>query len=107
MLFYVTFQTVKYVIEPDKFSDKEQGAGKVVTKMILVVLLIAMVPQIFSLAYTLQNSILKNQIFSKIILGKQDTDVTTYGRSFSETRKVFFSSTFFKLLQNILYKIYS
>lgn len=83
MLFYVTFQTVKYVIQPDTFSDKEQGAGKVVTKMILVVLLIAMVPQIFSMAYKFQNSILKNQIFSKIILGKQDADISTYGRSFS------------------------
>lgn len=83
MIFYVTFQTVKYIIQPDTITDKEQGTSKVVQKMIIVVVLIAMVPQIFSMAYTLQNSILRNQLFSKVILGKESVNVATYGRSFS------------------------
>lgn len=83
MVFYVTFMAVRYIVEPDTMTDKEKGTNKIVSKMIIVVLLIAMVPQIFSLAYTLQNSLIKNEIFSVVFLGKKSASVTTYGRSFS------------------------
>ena len=68
MVFYVTFQVVKYVIQPEEFSDKEKGAGKLTLKMVLVVILIAFVPSIFSWSYKLQNAIFDNQIFTKVIL---------------------------------------
>ena len=83
MIFYVTFEVVKYVMQPDSFSDKEKGGGKLVLKMILVVILIAFVPSIFTWAYKFQNVIFDNQIFSKVILGKQGIDTERYGRVFS------------------------
>lgn len=83
MVFYVTFEAVKYAIQPDTFSDKEKGASKLVLKMVLVVLLIAFVPRIFTGAMKFQNIILENQIFSKVILGKKDIDAGSYGKVFS------------------------
>ena len=83
MVFYVTFEFVKYVIQPDTFSDKEKGAGKLVYRMILVVVLIAFVPKIFSLGYQFQNRIIENQVLSKVILGKKSMDFKTYGYDFS------------------------
>ena len=83
MVFYVTLEVVKYVLDPDKMTDKEKGASKVVQKMIIVIMLIAFVPTIFDLAYTLQNSLVKNQIFSKIILGEVNTNAESYGKQFS------------------------
>jgi len=83
MVFYVTFEFVKFVVQPEGLTDKEKGAPKIVTKMIIVVLLIAFVPKIFSIAYDVQNKIFDNQVFSKIILGKQDVDVSSAGRNFS------------------------
>lgn len=83
MVFYVTFEVVKYVIQPEEFSDKEKGASKLVLKMVLVVIMIAFVPQIFSWAYKLQNAIFDNQIFSKVILGKQTANTEEFGRTFS------------------------
>ena len=74
MIFYVTFETVKYVMQPESFSDKEKGGGKLVLKMILVVILIAFVPDIFKWTNKFQNVIFDNQIFSQVILGKQTID---------------------------------
>lgn len=83
MVFYVTFETVKFVIQPDKFSDKEKGASKIVLRMGAVVLLIAFVPQLFSGAYWVQNKIFDTQVFSKVILGKQNIDSSEFGKNLS------------------------
>lgn len=83
MVFYITFEFVKFVVQPDGIVDKEKGAQKTVMKMIIVVVLIAFVPNIFNWAYKLQNTIFENQLFSKIILGKQDVEMSSFGRDFS------------------------
>jgi len=83
MVFYVTFELVKYIVQPDQMTDKEKGASKVVSKMIIVVLLIAFVPKVFSYAYKAQNIVIEKEILSKVILGESGTDVDHYGRNFS------------------------
>lgn len=83
MVFYVTFETVKFVIQPEQFSDKEKGAQKIVIRMVMVVLLIAFVPQIFSGAYWVQNKIFDTQVFSKVILGKQSVNSDEFGKNLS------------------------
>lgn len=83
MVFYVTFEFVKFIVQPEGITDKEKGAQKTVMKMIMVVVLIAFVPNIFTWAYKLQNTVFDNQLFSKIILGKQDVEMSKYGRDFS------------------------
>ena len=83
MVFYVTFELVKYILEPDKMKDKEQGASKIVVRMILVVVLIAFVPTAFSYAYKLQNALIEREVLSKVILGKTNISSTSFGRNFS------------------------
>ncbi len=83
MVFYVTFEFVKYVIQPDQMTDKEKGAGKVVYRLLMVVLLIAFVPKIFDLSYDVQEALLERQVISKIILGKSTESQANQGRAFS------------------------
>ena len=83
MVFYVTFELVKYIVQPDQMTDKEKGADKIVTKMIIVVLLIAFVPTVFSYSYKLQNIVIEKEILPKLILGKSGVNTATYGRNFS------------------------
>lgn len=85
MTFYITFEMVKYIIEPDKITDKEAGAGKIASKLIIVVVLIAFVPTIFSKAFELQTKILENDLITKIVLGTSQDKVslTSQGRIFS------------------------
>lgn len=83
MVFYITFEFVKYVVQPDTINDKEKGVGNMALKIIVVILLIAFVPKIFTMAYDLQGRIIDNQLFSKVILGKKEVNMSTYGRGFS------------------------
>lgn len=83
MVFYITFEFVKYVVQPDTISDKEKGVGNIALKMIIVILLIAFVPKIFSMGYELQNRVIETQVFSKVILGKKGSDLNNFGGDFS------------------------
>lgn len=85
MVFYITFEFVKYVVQPDTINDKEKGAGNLVLKLVTVILLIAFVPTIFDMAFKLQERLLDSQIFSKVILGKENVNMTSFGKSFSAT----------------------
>ena len=83
MVFYVTFEFVKYTISPDTITDKEKGAGNILKRIIIVVVLIALTPEIFTTAYKLQNRIIETQLISKVILGTSNGNYTTYGNDFS------------------------
>lgn len=69
MIFKVSFSIIKYIINPDTFSDKEQGMGKVIQNVILVLVCLVCIQPIFSFAYDLQQRILDTQIIEKVILG--------------------------------------
>lgn len=86
MVFYITFQFVKYIVQPQEMTDKEKGAGKIVYKMIMVIVLIAFVPRIFEIGYKVQNAIISKNVISKVILGPQAiNDESNLGSSFSAT----------------------
>lgn len=88
MAFYITFEVVKYVVQPDAITDKEKGAGNLAKRIVVVILLIAFVPNIFDLAYQLQSRILDSNVIGNVILGKEenkedDTLLTTAGTNFA------------------------
>ena len=88
MVFYVTFETVKYVIQPETMTDKEKGASKIITKMIISVVLLAFVPNIFSFAFQVQNTIINQQVIPKVILGASNaasSNPKDMGRNFAAT----------------------
>lgn len=92
MVFYITFEFVKYVVQPDNMTDKEKGVGNIVTRIIIAIILIAFVPRIFTMAYDVQNKLIKNQVFSKVILGEKNIKFDTFGSSFSaDVLGVFYS----------------
>ena len=83
MLFVVTFQLIQYIMEPDNFNDKEKGFGKVMYRMIISVILIALVPRIFDFAFELQSDIIDNNIIPSIILGTKNEYNENWGGQFS------------------------
>lgn len=83
MVFYVTFQFIKYVLEPDTFSDKEKGGEKLVFKLIIVVVLMGTVPTIFNKAYDVQRLILNSHLIDKVLIGNANSNVESFGRNLS------------------------
>lgn len=86
MVFYVTFECVKYIVQPEGLTDKDKGLGNIVYKMVLVVVLIAFVPRIFEGANVLQNAIIEKNVIGQVILGtKTNVDVEKLGSTFSSS----------------------
>lgn len=83
MVFYVTFQFIKYVLESDTFSDKEKGGEKLVFKLIIVVVLMGTVPTIFDKAYDVQRLILNSHLIDKVLIGNANSNVESFGRNLS------------------------
>lgn len=67
MLFKVTISLISYLVNPDKISDKEQGASKLVTRIITVLVMLIALPNAFSLLTEFQNVALP--VIPKIVIG--------------------------------------
>lgn len=83
MTFYITFEVVKYVVQPDTVTDKEKGAGNLAYRLIIVILLIAFVPKIFSIAYDLQGKIISSNVIGKMIFGANEKIPDSLGGEFA------------------------
>ncbi len=69
MLFYLSYSLLKSLINPDDFS---KNTTKLVTNLIFSLVLLGVMPVIFTQAFKLQTLIIDNHILDKVILG-QDT----------------------------------
>lgn len=67
MLFKIIISFIQILINPDKMDDKEQGVGNVLRRVVISLLLIVLVPSIFSLAMQIQQYVVV--IIPKAILG--------------------------------------
>lgn len=69
MLFKIIISFIQILINPDKMDDKEQGVGNILMRVVISLLLIVLVPSIFSLARQLQSYIIP--IIPKVVLGTE------------------------------------
>lgn len=77
MLFQIAFAILQYMVNPDAFSDKGKGFGKLVTNCLISLVLIVTVPFIFAFAYNIQSKILSSNVIGKIVLGNSVGDSTS------------------------------
>lgn len=81
MLFKLAFSLITYIVNPDTFSDKSKGFGKLVTNVFVTLILLVSVPTIFSAAYDLQGIVIEDNTIPKLILGvnatNQDANVSS------------------------------
>lgn len=78
MLFKVTISLITYLVNPDKITDKEQGASKLITRILTVLVMLILLPNIFTLLTEFQNKALP--VIPRIIIGtsfESDADAIT------------------------------
>ena len=85
MLFRITMILIGYLIDPDKVSDKQQGAGKLISRIIISLLLVIAFPIILKGVNHLQQVLLENdsplfRIFD-VGSGDQRSDLEESGSS--------------------------
>jgi len=88
MLFKVSFSVITMIANPDTLNDKNQGLGKITTKVMITIVLLLIMPNIFNLMYDLQREIVKSNILGTIILGigeGENIDSVSIGKQLSYT----------------------
>ena len=93
MLFKVSFSILTYIVDPDAFTDKNKGFGKLISNIIMTLALLIFTPYIFTYAMELQGIILKDNIIGKLFStnGVNTTVVADPGNTMAyETFKAFY-----------------
>ena len=74
MVFKVTFSLIMYVVNPDDFSDKNKGIGKLGTNIVISLALLILTPYVFRYAYQLQTIILEDNSLGTLIFGSESDE---------------------------------
>ena len=93
MLFKVSFSILTYIVDPDAFTDKNKGFGKLISNIIMTLALLIFTPYIFTYAMELQGIILKDNLIGKLFStnGVNTTVVADPGNTMAyETFKAFY-----------------
>ncbi len=69
MLFKISFSILQYLIDPNAFSDSSKGFGKILKNTLVALILLVMVPFIFSFAAKIQYVVVNSNILGNLILG--------------------------------------
>lgn len=72
MIFRLSFSFIQYMVNPDTMTDKKNGIGNIIKKVIIVIVLLGSVNSLFNMAYKVQSLINEDQIIPRIILGNND-----------------------------------
>lgn len=89
MIFRLMFAGIEYLINPDTMLDKQKGAGNLIKKVLIVVVLLGSTQFLFEKAYDIQHLLIEDNIIAKVILQK---DVSTADDAGSELAYQLFSS---------------
>ena len=82
MLFRLTFSFIQYIVDPDAMFDKKKGAGNIIAKIIIAIVLLGSTSTIFKFAFTLQERIVDSHIISKVIFDSQK-EIDNFGGELS------------------------
>lgn len=76
MLFYLVYALLNAIVDPDKLTKGDKGVGKIASNLIVSLVLLGVMPSIFSYAYRMQNFVLSSNLLGAIILGTDVVDVS-------------------------------
>lgn len=68
-LFRIALILVNTIINPDKLTDKEQGFGKMITRLVITMVLFVTAPLLFDMSREVQKEIVQNNYISKLLIG--------------------------------------
>ena len=108
MLFQIAFAILQYMVNPDAFSDKGKGFGKLITNCLISLVLIVTVPFIFAFAYNIQSKILSSNVIGKIVLGNSvgdSTSINSANKTMSIDMQFLVFGTFASIDDDVFYGI--
>lgn len=76
MLFVLAYNLLTAIVNPDNLSKGDKSMSKLATKLVTSLIIIGLLPTVFSYSRKLQNFILENNVIGTILFGNNETDVT-------------------------------
>ena len=74
MLFVLAYSLLKAIINPENFSKGETSFSKLIGNTVSSLIIIAILPTVFSVAFNIQNSLVNQGTIYKIILGNDSNN---------------------------------
>ena len=71
----MVYALLNAIVDPDKLTN-DKGAGKIAVNLIISLTLLGLLPNIFDLAYRMQNFVLSSNLLGAVILGSDVVDVS-------------------------------
>ena len=75
MLFKLSFSVIRYIVDPDSFTDNSKGFTNLVKRVLIALLLLGSTPWIFKTMYDLQAKIITKNVIPNLILGTKEETV--------------------------------
>ena len=72
MMFVLAYSLLKTVINPDEFAKGENSFPKLIKNVIVSLVIIVILPTVFNVAFSIQNSLLNYDVIPQLILGTDD-----------------------------------
>lgn len=69
MLFVLAYSLLRAIINPDDFAKGEQSFPNLIKNVLISLVIIIILPTVFSVAFNIQNVVLNNDTIPKLILG--------------------------------------
>ena len=105
MFFYISFDFVQILLDPDKISDKDKGPVSIIKKFLIVIVLLGTSRYIFDLMYNFQDIVLSNDNGNGSIIEKLILPFKVNTSSFGRAITVNFMYNFYKVSDLIDYEI--
>jgi len=93
MLFKISASLISYMVNPDQMSDKEKGAVKLISRTITMLVMLILLPTIFTYIYKVQTVFLP--ILPRLLLGKEHDEIRDTVSEKSNTMAVTLLQAFF------------
>lgn len=104
MVFKLSISIINYIVNPDVMTDKNTGFGKLITNVVISLILLAVTPNIFEIAFDLQKDLLNSNAVYQIVTGKQ-LDTGQGNSNMYENAKVSAESIAFGVYSGFVYQV--
>lgn len=105
MVFKLSFAMINYIINPDTLTDKGKGFSKLITNVVISLILLAITPNLFDAAFTLQSDLLSSNAVYQIVTGKKlPTSDGNNNKSLEENAKVQGKEMSYAVYSSFIYK---
>lgn len=83
MVFRVTFWLIEILVNPDKMTDKEKNPSKIIVKVLVSIVMLAITPTIFKYAFRIQYEVVNSHSIEKLIVFNSSNISDNVGRELS------------------------